>query len=332
MKRLETEWKGQSLFKITLSSDQMQVDVLNLGAVLQRISWAGQDRNLCLGYPAAEPYLTNPGNLGAIVGRYANRINHARAVIDGVLYKFDANNGAHCLHGGRETLGLRAFDVLEHSVSHVVLFQRMPDGHMGFPGALDVWITYRLHEATLGVDIRAKTDATTLCNITGHSYFKFTGASTIADHQLQMVASQFLQVDETGIPNGARMNVAGTQFDFQTPAALRHGDHPVNIDHNYCVSDARMELRPVAWLSGGDTRMELASTEPGLQVYTGAGLGADLPSAPTGRAFYPHAGIALEPQIWPDSPNHPEFAQAILRPEDEYRHQIEYRFTRDVIL
>jgi aldose 1-epimerase len=236
------------------------------------------------------------------------------------------------LHGGRETLGLRAFDVLEHSGSHVVLFQRMPDGHMGFPGTLDVWVTYRLQGATLGIDIRAKSDATTLCNITGHSYFNFTGAPTIADHQLQVAASEVLEVDETGIPSGAKMNVTGTQFDFQTPAALRQRDHPVNIDHNYCVSEGRTELRPIAWLSGGDTRMELASTEPGLQVYTGAGLGADLPSAATGRAFHPYAGIALEPQIWPDSPNRPEFAQAILRPDDEYHHNIEYRFTRDAAL
>ena len=244
MKRLETEWNGQPLFQITLSSDQMQVDVLNLGAVLQRISWAGQEHNLCLGYPTVDPYLTNPGKLGAIVGRYANRINQAQAVIDGVPYKFDANNGAHCLHGGRETLGLRAFDVLEHSGSHVVLFQRMPDGHMGFPGALDVWVTYRLQGATLGIDIRAKTDATTLCNITGHSYFNFTGAPTIADHQLQVAASEVLEVDETGIPSGAKMNVTGTQFDFQTPAVLTQGDHPVNIDHNYCVSEGSCGLAP----------------------------------------------------------------------------------------
>jgi len=100
MKRLETEWQEQPLFQITLSNDQMQVDVLNFGAVLQRISWA-------------------------IVGRYANRINQAQAMIDGVSYKFDANNGVHCLHGGRETLGLRAFDVLEHSGSHAVLLQRL---------------------------------------------------------------------------------------------------------------------------------------------------------------------------------------------------------------
>ena len=332
MKRLETEWTGQPLFQSTLSSDQMQVDVLNLGAVLQRIAWAGQDYNLCLGYPTAEPYLTNPGKLGAIVGRYANRINQAQAVIDGVSYKFDSNNGAHCLHGGRETLGLRAFDVLEHSGSHVVLFQRMPDGHMGFPGVLDVWVTYSLQGATLGIDIRAKTDAPTLCNITGHSYFNFTGAPTIANHHLQVAASQILQVDERGIPSGAKINVTGTQFDFQTPAALTQWDRPMMIDHNYCVSDARAELRSIAWLSGGDTQMELASTEPGLQVYTGAGLGADLTSAPTGRAFHPYAGIALEPQIWPDSPNHPEFAQAILRPNDEYHHKIEYRFTRDAML
>ena len=110
MKRLATEWQGQSLFQITMSSDLMQVDVLNLGGVLQRISWAGQDHNLCLGYPTVEPYLTNPGKLGAIVGRYANRINQAQAVIDGVPYKLDANNGAHCLHGGRETLGWFCFN------------------------------------------------------------------------------------------------------------------------------------------------------------------------------------------------------------------------------
>ena len=164
------------------------MDVLNFGAVIQRISWAGQDQNLCLGYPDAHPYLTNPGKLGAIVGRYANRINQARAVIDGKSYEFDANNGAHCLHGGRETLGLRAFEVLELSKSHVVLFQTLPDGHMGFPGDLDVWVTYRLLGATIQIDIRAKTNATTLCNITGHSYFNFSGAPTIADHQFQVAA------------------------------------------------------------------------------------------------------------------------------------------------
>lgn len=328
MKRLDTEWNGQSLFQISLCNDQMQLDVLNFGAVLQRISWAGQTQNLCLGYPTVEPYLTNPGKLGAIVGRYANRINQARAVIEGKPYKFDANNGAHCLHGGRETLGLRAFDVLDHSKSEVVLFQKQPDGHMGFPGALDVWVTYRLIGATVQIDIRAKSDATTLCNITGHSYFNFTGAATIAGHTLQVAASDVLQVDQTGIPSGAKKTVSGTHFDYQNPTLLSQDGTPVTIDHNYCVSQDRVELRPIAWLSGGDTRMELASTEPGLQVYTGEGLGAALPSSPTGYAFHPYAGIALEPQIWPDSPNNPTFAQAILHADQDYQHQIEYRFQR----
>ena len=328
MKYLDTEWNGQPLVQMSLCNDQMHVDVLNFGAVIQRISWAGQDQNLCLGYPDAHPYLTNPGKLGAIVGRYANRINQARAVIDGKSYEFDANNGAHCLHGGRETLGLRAFEVLELSKSHVVLFQTLPDGHMGFPGDLDVWVTYRLLGATIQIDIRAKTNATTLCNITGHSYFNFSGAPTIADHQLQVAASEILQVDQTGIPSGAKLDVTGTQFDFLTPKALTHEGTAVNIDHNYCVSQDRAALRPIAWLKGADTQLELASTEPGLQVYTGAGLGAKLPSSPTGHAFHPYAGIALEPQIWPDSPNQPTFAQSILKPQDEYHHHIEYRFAR----
>ena len=305
MKYLDTEWNRQPLVQMSLCNDQIHVDVLNFGAVIQRISWAGQDQNLCLGYPDAHPYLTNPGKLGAIVGRYANRINQARAVIDGKSYEFDANNGAHCLHGGRETLG-----------------------HMGFPGDLDVWVTYRLLGATVQIDIRAKTNATTLCNITGHSYFNFSGAPTIADHQLQVATSEILQVDQTGIPSGTKLDVTGTQFDFITPKALTHDSTAVNIDHNYCISQDRAALRPIAWLKGADTQLELASTEPGLQVYTGAGLGAKLPSSPTGHAFHPYAGIALEPQIWPDSPNQPAFAQSILKPQDEYHHHIEYRFAR----
>lgn len=326
MKRTGVEWNGKSIHKINLISDEMQVDILDFGGVVQRISWRSDAQNLCLGYETVEPYFTNPGKLGAIVGRYANRINNARAIIDGDEYLLDANNGAHCLHGGHETLGLRLFDILEFSQSHVVLFQSMPNGHMGFPGALDVWVTYRLNGSTLALDIQAKTDATTLCNITGHSYFNFSGEPTFMDHQLRVVAQEILDVDTTGIPTGHRINVAGTHFDFKELSHLSHSHKPVNIDHNYCVSQNKAHLRPIAWLLGGDTAMELASTEPGLQVYTGSGLGAELATSPNGRAFHPFAGIALEPQIWPDSPNQPKFAQAVLRPDDTYHHQIEYRF------
>lgn len=321
---------GEAIEQIMLKNDDLSVKVLTLGGIIQSVTWAGSAQSMVLGYDTPDPYLTNPGKLGAIVGRYANRIGGARAVIAGRPYTFDPNfKGRHTLHGGSETLATQMFVCVESTPVSAHLRHIMPDGHMGFPGNLTVDVVYTLDGATLRMSIIATTDAPTLCNITGHSYFNLTGDDDISAHRLVVHASQILDVDDDQIPTGAYFDVSGTQFDLMSPNLLSLGAAIRDIDHNYCISHDQIDLRPVATLSAGSTSMTLATTEAGLQVYTGKGLGAPLPSAPNGRALRPYAGVALEPQFYPNSPNTPQFASAILMQHDTYRHVTEYRFLRN---
>jgi len=315
---------------ITLDNGTLRARILTIGAAIQSLSWCDSAHSMVLGYPTVEPYFTNPGKLGVIVGRYANRIRGARAEIDGAEYHFDANlGGIHCLHGGRDTLGLRVMTLVEATPVSVHLRDVLPDGHMGFPGNLTVDVIYALDGATLRTTILGKTDATTLCNFTGHSYFNLSGNHDISDHRLQVAAEQRLEVDAESIPTGQYLDVAGTEYDLRDQASLAWGEGMRTIDMNYCLSDNPTDLRAVAVLRAGGNTMTLATTEAGLQVYTAHNLGTPLPSAPHGRAFHPYAGVALEPQYYPNSPNIPQFASAILHPDDDYRHVTEYRFSRD---
>jgi aldose 1-epimerase len=320
---------GHTIDQITLDNGILNVKILSLGGIIQSISWCDDNRSMVLGYPTSEPYLTNPGKLGALVGRYANRIGGATAEINGVVCHFDPNSkNKHTLHGGRETLGIHVFDVVETTPISVHLRAMMPDGHMGFPGNLTIDAVYALDGSTLRMTLLGETDAATLCNITGHSYFNLSGSRVIDDHTITVHADQILATDDDQIPTGDYFNVANTDFDLRNAAALGLGGQVRDIDHNYCVSHAQTDLRVVAVLRAATNTMTLATTEAGLQVYTGKGLGAPLPSAPMGTAFHPFAGVALEPQFYPDSPNKPQFAQAVLRPNETYQHITEYRFAR----
>jgi aldose 1-epimerase len=174
--------------------------------------------------------------------------------------------------------------------------------------------------------MQAETDAPTLCNLAHHSYFNL-GGETISDHLLKVDAESYLPVDDELIPTGEERPVAGTRFDFRTSAPVRQA-HPV--DHNFCLSRERRPLRSVAWLENPATGvgLELRTTESGLQVYDGAKINVDLPGL-TGQSMRAHAGIALEPQVWPDANHHPGFPQAVLRPGERYAQQTQYIFSKD---
>lgn len=320
---------GGVIEQITLNNGTLRAQILSLGGVIQWLGWAGTDQNLVLGYPTVDPYLKNPGKLGALVGRYANRIAGAQAVIGGKTYHFDANvRDTHTLHGGRDTMAFHLMQVVDSTPTSVQLRDVIPDGHMGFPGTLTVDVTYTLDGSVLRTTIAATTDAPTLCNITGHSYFNLSGDHDISDHTLQVHADQVLEVDADSIPTGGYIDVASTPFDLRSPTPLGVDGMVRDLDHNYCLSHDQTPLRPVAHLQAGECRMTLATTEAGLQVYTGGHLGATLENAPNGTAFHPFAGVALEPQFYPNSPNQPAFAQALLSPGETYRHITEYRFQR----
>ena len=324
-----SDLKGRVVHLISLVSDDLRANISTYGAVLQDLRCNDLPHSLVLGFPNLQPYLTNPPYLGAIVGRYANRI--AKARIDGATdhQHLDANqDGLHCLHGGSDGSSSRLWAIIDSGSDFVILEDIIPDGHMGFVGTLRVNVRYQLAQSNLKIDITATSDAASLCNFTNHSYFNLDGRPQIDLHRLQVLSKRYLPVDETGIPSQAPTPVAGSKYDFSNFSALCENGTFAKIDHNYCLNDRRRPITTVARLSTDALDMEMASTEPGVHIYTGSGL-SDFSAK--GHAGYPYrafAGIALEAQTWPDAPNRPEYPSPWLLPGDVYHHATVYHFAR----
>lgn len=319
---------GTPVERITIRGGGLTANVLSYGAVIQDLRLEGYDAPLVLGFSAFAPYLTHSPFFGATAGRCANRIRDGHLELDGTTYQLDRNFiGKHTLHGGAKGMGKRLWRFADVAEDRATLTITQDDGDMGFPGTLTARMTFTCQpEGVLDIRMEAETDAPTLCNLAHHSYFTL-GGETISDHLLRVEAEAYLPVDDTLIPTGEERPVAGTRFDFRTLAPVRQAQ---KVDHNYCLARARGPLRPVAWLANPDTglTMELRTTEPGVQVYDGAKINIDLPGL-TGQPMRAHAGIALEPQIWPDANHHDAFPQAVLRPGERYEQHTQYIFSKD---
>ncbi|TIT21460.1 MAG: galactose mutarotase, partial [Mesorhizobium sp.] len=269
-----------------------------------------------------------------VVGRFANRIGDGRFTIAGKRYQTERNFlDKHTLHGGSEGYFHRPWTVSLHGRDFVTLTLHDPDGTMGFPGALDVTCTYRLKiPGTLSVELTATTsEEPTLCNLAQHSYFNLDdgGAGDILDHRLMLNAGAYTPVDGEMIPTGVVKPVDGTPFDFRQARPLRMESEGEQLpyDLNFCLASARGPLRQAAWAQGASSgvEMEVWTTEPGLQLYTGQYL---QPSSAglDGRQYKAFSGLCLEAQVWPDAPNRPYFPQATLWPGQIYHQVTEYRF------
>lgn len=318
---------GRVVTRATISGHGLTASVMTLGASLQDLRLDGIAHPLVLGYPNLAPYLGEGRYFGAIVGRYANRIGQARAVLDGQALRLDRNqDGRHILHGGSDGSGTRNWILAEQTEDMVTLADLLPDGHMGFPGTMLVRAIYRiLPGPALSLTVLATSDAPTLCNFAQHSYFNLDGQDTVAEHRLTVPAAHYLPVDADLIPLGEPAPVRGTALDFRRPVRLGDRlDGPV-IDHNLCLAPGRHAApRQAAVLQAGGLRLTLRSTEPGLQVYAANHLAGGAPGL-TGRSYGRHAGIALESQLWPDAPNRPGFPSARLAPGQLYRQQTTMR-------
>lgn len=318
------------VFTLT-SADGLRIGVTNAGAAWTscHVPVHGAAREVLLGYQALADYLMQPGYLGAIVGRYANRIAGASFELDGQRFALQANEGEHQLHGGAGGFHRKLWDVVAHTEDRLELALLSPDGDQGFPGELSVRAVYRVEPPlTVSVTLEATTTATTLCNLSSHAYFNLDGGGSIAGHRLQIEADRYLPVRADLIPTGEQAGVSNTPFDFRAPrrigealdALAATGVRPTSHDHCWLAGNATLQ--------SGDGRLtlDLRSNQPGLQFYAGEFLHRTPDRH--GRPYAAHAGLALEPQALPDSPHHPEWPQrdAVLRPGQTYRHQITYRF------
>jgi aldose 1-epimerase len=301
---------------------------------------AGNLADVTLGYDDLEGYLAANPFFGTLVGRYANRIAKARFTLEGVTYALAANNGPNALHGG-----LKGFDKVLWQVARsaaapdptLELSYLSKDGEEGYPGNLNVKAVYRLTaDNTLRLDFTASTDKTTVVNLTQHAYFNLAGAGDILGHQVYIDADRFTPVDDTLIPTGELRPVAGTPLDFRRPTAigarielddeqLKRGN---GYDHNFVLNHPAGRLDVVARVSEPATGrvLELLTTEPGLQLYTGNFLDGSI-RGKGGQVYRRRSGLCLEAQHFPDSPNQPAFPSTVLKPGQVYRNTIAFRLS-----
>jgi aldose 1-epimerase len=316
---------NQDVFAIDIWNGGLSASILTWGAVIQDLQLAGHATPLVLGFRKFKHYPRYSPYFGAIVGRYANRIHLGQAEINGQSHQFDTNFlGKHSLHGGKTGYGTRDWSLGAHEHNFVELHLTDPDGMMGFPGKVDVTARYEITDgACLVLTITACSDAPTLFNPAHHSYFCLDDSNDIRGHEISIHADHYLPTDSEAIPTGEIAPVEATPFDFRNPQVI--GDR--SVDHNYCLARSRRELTPVATLYSpkSGVGMEVSTTEPGLQFYTGHKLGPPV-NGLIKPLYGPYSGLCLEPQIWPDAPNHPEFPSAILSPDELYRQQTVFAF------
>jgi aldose 1-epimerase len=318
---------GPTVHRVTLQKGAMRAQVLTLGAIVQDLRLEGASHPLVLGAGTLAPYLGPMHYFGATVGRYANRIANGAFTLNGQTHRLSCNfRGRHCLHGGELGCAEQLWTLADATAETATLTLTLPDGDMGFPGRLSIVLTIALSDAAISFDHSATTDRDTVCSLSHHGYFVLDDSGSLAEHGLRIAAEHYLPVDDDLIPTGRSAPVAGTGFDFQTPRPLQD----VALDHNFCLSDAPAVLRPVAWLRSDRSglQMQVATTEPGLQVYTASHLPQAGAIGHDGRALRRHAGIALEAQHWPDAPNRPDFPSATLLAAQTYRHTTRYSFDR----
>jgi aldose 1-epimerase len=316
---------GQIVQVVTLRATGTCARVLTLGAALQDFRLPGVPHSLTLGSNDVAAYLGPMRYAGAIVGPVANRIGGARVTINCKPYALQANDGENTLHGGDTGTHAAIWQIAEAAADFVVLYCDLPSSFDGLPGNRRIMARYELAPMALSLTISAESDAATLMNPAPHPYWNLDGSLDIAGHHLRVDAETYLPTDAACLPTGAQTPVQGTRFELRAGHVLtREG-----FDHNFCLSDAPTPQRPVAWLTGrSGLRMTLETTAPGLQVYDGSGITSGGFNGHNGAPYHNFAGIALEPQFWPDAPNHTNFPSILLPPSTEFRQKTRFSFAR----
>ena len=311
---------GAPVHSVTIAAGDLTARILTLGCCLQSAHLKGTPHSLTLGSDTLSDYENTMLYFGAIVGPVANRITRAQTSLNGQTLQFDANENGNLLHSGAIGTHAKIWAIADTTPNSVTLTLTLPAGEGGFPGTRQICATFQIAApATLRLTITATTDAPTLMNFANHSYWNLDGTPTWAGHSLQIAADHYTATDTALLPTGRITPVAATLFDFRKARKLPQGEPA--LDTNFCLSAAKAPLRPVATLTGASgLTLALATTEPGLQIYD-----AERTARP-GHAKY--EGVAIEPQGWPDAPNHANFPSIQITPEAPYAQTTEWRFTK----
>ena len=296
---------GQQVQRIALRSDALEVGVLTLGAILHSVHLAGLRHSVVVGFDSAEAYGGANIYCGAIVGPVAGRLRGAEAMIGDQLWRFAPNDGRQLLHSGDTGLHQRLWQITELGADHVTLSLDLAHCEGGFPGNRRFEARYRVTGPILSLDLVTRTDRPTLANLAPHAFWNLGGRASLQGHRLRVAADHVLPVGPELYPTADPEPVAG-HLDLRQGQWLGHAP---GYDQCFCLSQSRQPMRRVAWLDLPDIpnapRMEMSTTEPGLQIYDG------------GRhKTRPFFGVALESQGWPDAPNHPNYPPILLQPED----------------
>ena len=335
---------GSAVEVFTLRSHDVEVRILTFGALVAAVEVPDRDgvrRNVVLGCANLAGYVADTAYLGATIGRFANRIARGRFILDGMEYRLACNNPPNALHGGVQGFNKAVWQAEPSAdAAAVTLRHRSADGDQGYPGTLDVAVTYALSDNALSIDYAATVDQPTVVNLTNHSYFNLAGegAGDIHAHELEIAADAFTPIDATLIPTGELRPVAGTPFDFRSPvrigAHLHDAEeqlmHGRGYDHNFVLRGAPGTLRTAARLrdpSSGRV-LDVSTTDPGIQFYSGNFLDGSV-VGPSGRIYRQGDGLCLETQHFPDSPNKPDFPSTVLRPGHALRTTTVWRFATE---
>jgi aldose 1-epimerase len=338
--------EGATAEVFTLFGDGgVTVKISNYGGVIVSLEAPGRDgmkADVVLGFKTIDEYGADRTFQGALIGRYANRIAKGRFTLDGKTYTLATNNGPNHLHGGNHGYGKKVWAARVVKGEHgeaLELSLLSEDNDEGYPGSLNAKVVYALRaDNGLEIDYTATTSKPTILNLTNHAYFNLAGegAGDILGHLMQIEADQFTPVDETLIPTGELRAVKGTPLDFTKPTAIgaRIDDTYEQMakgggyDHNYVLRGAAGKLRLAARVTEPKSGrvMEVLTTQPGIQFYSGNFLDGSL-KGKAGKAYARRHGFCLETQHYPDSPNQPKFPSVVLRPGETYRETTVYRFT-----
>jgi aldose 1-epimerase len=340
---------GTAVRRFTLTtSSGMKARILTYGGIVQEL-WApdvrGNPANITLGFSTLDEYVRtgNSAYFGGVIGRVANRIARGRFTLDGVTYRLPVNQPPNSLHGGTVGFDKHVWEVVaaEALTDGALLTMRLPspNGDQGYPGNLDVEVRYTLDGPELCVAFSATTDAPTVVNLTSHPYWNLAGegAGAMYDHALTIPAGRYTPIDSTLIPTGEMAPVAGTPFDFTEPTTIgsRIGDpssvqlrYAGGYDHNFVLDD-RESATPVpaahVWEPTSGRTIDVYTDQPGVHLYSGNSLDGTLRGT-SGKRYERGAGLALEPQRFPDAPNQPTFPSAALRPGETYTAMSRYHF------